>query len=82
MGRGGALVSPIRLAPLSRLQHQLETVPENGQVVPLSWAKGIGACAGIWSSSASASFAAKAGAAGAVGVVGFEKGETLEQCKN
>ena len=73
MGRGGALVSPICLTPLCRLQGPLETVPENGQVIPLSWAKGIGACAGIWSSSASASFAAKAGA---VGVVGFEKGET------
>ena len=37
MGWGGALIAPIRLAPLSRLQHHLETVPENGQVIPLPW---------------------------------------------
>jgi|688.fasta_scaffold414501_2 hypothetical protein len=36
VGWGGALVAPIRLAPLSRLQHQRQRIPEDCQVVPNS----------------------------------------------
>jgi len=35
VGRGGALVAPIRLTPLSRLQHRHQRVPENCQVIPI-----------------------------------------------
>ena len=35
VGWGGALVAPIRLTLLSRLQHRHQRVPENFQVIPI-----------------------------------------------
>ncbi len=37
VGLGGALVAPIHLIPLPRLQHQHQQIPENCKVIPHSW---------------------------------------------
>ena len=37
VGWGRALIAPICLAPLSRLQHHCQRIPEDCQVIPNSW---------------------------------------------
>jgi hypothetical protein len=37
VGWGGALIAPIRLAPSPLLQHPDQPIPENREVIPLSW---------------------------------------------